>query len=109
MSYATSKRRQVLGDIYNYEMDYSFISSSTIADSLQKVLKASTLHLMTFITPLLQIQVSSRSSVLHQRAEDGEIPFIEGVDEVEQTLCGVDASCEETAVGRYGELLFRFP
>jgi hypothetical protein len=52
--------------------------------------------------------VSSRCAVLHQRAEDEEIPFLEGVDEVEQTLCGVDGFCEETAFGRCGELLFRF-
>jgi hypothetical protein len=49
MSYVTSKRRWVLGDIYNYEMNFSFISSSTFADSLQKVFKASTLNLITFI------------------------------------------------------------
>jgi hypothetical protein len=51
MSYATSKRKQVFRDIYNYEMNHSFISSSTFADSLQKVFKASTLNLITFITP----------------------------------------------------------
>jgi hypothetical protein len=108
ISYATSKRRQVFGDIYNYEKNYSFISSSTIANSLQTVLKASILHLITFITPLPQTQVSSRCADLHQPAEDEEIPFLGGVDEVEQTLCGVDAFCEETAAGRRGELLFRF-
>jgi hypothetical protein len=52
--------------------------------------------------------VSSRCVVLHQSAEDEEIPFLEGVDEVEQILCGVDDFCEETAVGRYGELVVRF-
>jgi hypothetical protein len=46
--------------------------------------------------------------VLHQPAEGKEIPFRGGVDEVEQTFCGVDDFCEETAVGRCGELLFRF-
>jgi hypothetical protein len=35
-------------------MNYSFIYSSTFADSLQKVFKASTLNLITFITPSLQ-------------------------------------------------------
>jgi hypothetical protein len=40
--------------------------------------------------PLLQTQVSSYCTVLHQRAEDEEISFLEGVDEVEQTLYGVD-------------------
>jgi hypothetical protein len=62
---------------------------------------------MTLITPLLQTQVSSSCAVLHQLAEDEVIPFLEGV-EFEETLCGVDDFCEETAVGRYGELLFRF-
>jgi hypothetical protein len=52
--------------------------------------------------------VSSRCAVLHLHAEDETIPFLEGVDEVEQTLCGVDDFCKETAVDRYGELLFRF-
>jgi hypothetical protein len=52
--------------------------------------------------------VSLCCAVLHQRTENEEIPFLEGVDEVEQTLCGVDDFCEETAVGKYGEILFRF-
>jgi hypothetical protein len=52
--------------------------------------------------------VSSRCAVLYNHAEDEEIPFLEGVDEVEQTLCGVDDFWKETAVGRYEELLFRF-
>jgi hypothetical protein len=52
--------------------------------------------------------VFSHCAVLHQHAKDEEILFLEGTDEVKQTLCGVDNFCEETAVGRYGELLFRF-
>jgi hypothetical protein len=50
-SSATSQRRQVLDDVYYYEINYSFISSNTFADSLQ-VFEASTLNLITFITPL---------------------------------------------------------
>jgi hypothetical protein len=42
MSYATSKKRNVLSDIYNYEMSYSFISSCTFADSLWKAFRVST-------------------------------------------------------------------
>jgi hypothetical protein len=38
-------------DIYKHEMNYSFISSSMFADSLQKVFRASAPNLITFITP----------------------------------------------------------
>jgi hypothetical protein len=57
MSYATSKRRQILGDIYNYEMNYYFISSSTFTDSLQKVFTASTIVAVIVGCPAFEVSV----------------------------------------------------